>query len=61
MFGTSFVGGVLGDVHPVLYAIVSVLQDLSPFQKNQTFPNGDELYPSDRPTLQGMHLEVNRV
>lgn len=26
--------------------------------QNQTFPSGSETYPSDRPTLRGMHLQV---
>lgn len=34
-------------------------QDISPFQKGQTFPSGADTYPFDRPTLRGQHLKVN--
>lgn len=33
-------------------------QDISDFQKAQTYPAGGSAYPFDRPTLRGKHLEV---
>lgn len=34
-------------------------QKLSPYQKNQTFPAGSDVYPFDRPTLSRQHFEVS--
>ncbi|CAM9520701.1 unnamed protein product [Ascophyllum nodosum] len=39
-------------------AALSRYADINPSQNNQSYPSGGDHYPFDRPTLQGMHLEV---
>eukprot|EP00903_Cladosiphon_okamuranus_P014086 g13093.t1 len=36
----------------------STFEKISPYQKNQTFPAGSDVYPFDRPTLNRQHIEV---
>ncbi len=36
-------------------------QKISPYQKNQTFPSGSDVYPFDRPILSRQHFEVSHT
>ncbi|CAB1099788.1 unnamed protein product [Ectocarpus sp. CCAP 1310/34] len=37
---------------------LATFEKISPYQKNQTFPAGSDVYPFDRPTLSRQHFEV---
>ncbi|CAM9936795.1 unnamed protein product, partial [Ectocarpus sp. 12 AP-2014] len=37
---------------------LATFEKISPYQKNQTFPAGSDVYPFDRPTLSRQHFKV---